>query len=93
MEIEIGSKWKLSSDESCVTISERQVVKSGNNKGRVSYMPRWYYPNIETALTALVDRDIQGLEKLEYVNGRMDELKKDIVLGLEGINKTTSQTS
>lgn len=76
----IGNKWKITTDPYCVTISKRMVGgKDSKEPGRAYYAPRWYYNDLKQALTALVDREIQGLESLEHVVERIDALKAEIM--------------
>lgn len=78
--MDIGNKWRITSDSMCVTVSERKKHKK---TGVVHYVPRWYYNNLGQALEGLIDRDIGGLETLEFVCNRIVELKNEIKLALQ----------
>jgi len=73
MEFLIGDKYKLSTDKYCVIISKKE-----KNKADIRWRNKWYYPDFETALAGLIDRDIKNVEKLEFIVDHITQLKADI---------------
>ena len=63
--IKINKDWALKSDEYNVTLLK--------NKKAVGH-----YPDFATALKAMVDKDIQNLESLEYMVEKLNTLKAQI---------------
>lgn len=73
--IKLNKKWSLDADVNCVTVYESLINKK---TGKEYLRARWHYPNFESALKGLVDRDIQSIRKLEYIVDRIAELKQDV---------------
>jgi len=71
--IKINKDWGLESDEICVTLFK--LRKGKDKKGR---QVAGYYPNFKAALIAMVDKEIQNLESLEYMCRKLDSLKSQI---------------
>ncbi len=63
--LKINKTWSLTNDEQNVTL-----LKNGK--------PAGYYPNFTTALSAMVDKNIQGLDRLEAMCEKLDSLKVQI---------------
>ena len=74
--IPLNDKWFLSFSETSVDVYERKI----NQKTGEPYVtPRFYYPNLETALQGLVDRSLTDeLTSLEMVVDKINELKRYI---------------
>lgn len=74
--IPLDDKWMLSFSETSVDVYER---KKNQKSGEFYTQPRFYYPNLETALKGIVDRSLtQELTSLEMVVDRIKSLKSDI---------------
>lgn len=90
--IEIGTDWAVKSDEMCVTLLKKTVSKSGKSEGKIVWIAKGYYPTYTMALQAMVEKDIQGLESLDLMVHRIEELKTEIDMKLRrrngGINAT-----
>jgi len=77
--IKINKDWSLESDESCVTLLKRRIIKDGVNKGNTSWDAKGYYNNFAEALKAMVDKDIQSNNsRLDYLIDRVKALKEHI---------------
>ena len=63
--ITINKDWALKSDEYNVTLLK--------NKKAVGH-----YPDFATALKAMIDKDIQNLDSLEYMVNKLNTLKAQI---------------
>ncbi len=83
MRFNLNARWAVETEENQVTISRRQTVQEGDNKGKEYLSPSYYYNNMGQALDGLVDRDINGLEKIEFVVGRIESLKSEIKVMLK----------
>jgi hypothetical protein len=78
MKFNLNARWAVETEEIQVTISRRRVAEKGKNKGKEYLSPSYYYNNMEQALFGLIDRDINGLEKVEEIVERISELKVEI---------------
>lgn len=93
MEFNLNSRWAVITEINQVIIGKREVVKTGDNKGKPVIIRRWYYNNFEQALEGLIDRDIKELEKLEDLVARIEELKNDIKAMLKSTEKLHQRMS
>jgi len=80
MRFNLNNKWAVITEEQQVCIAMRKISKSEKSDGEEYLSPTYYYNNFEEALKGLIDRDIQGLEKLSEVEGRISDLKNDMRL-------------
>ena len=85
MRFNLNNKWAVVTEEHQVSIAMRRKVLEGDNKGKEYLTPTYYYNNFEEALKGLIDRDIQSLEKVEQIEGRSAELKKDVQIMLKKV--------
>lgn len=86
--IHINSEWCLQADQVCVTLFRKRVAgPKAKNAGQLQYDPVGYYPGYEQALSAMVDRDIQPLNSIDYVVDRLVQLKKDIAIMCKSISE------
>ena len=61
----INKEWSLTNDEHSVTLLKNQ-------------RPIGYYPNFETALKAMIDKNIQNLDELKHMCEKLDTLRDHI---------------
>jgi hypothetical protein len=71
MRINLNAKWAVLIDEDQITIAKRKT-------GTDAISPIAHFNNFHGAIDGLIDRDIQGIEKLEEVEARIAELKAEI---------------
>ena len=78
MMIELNERWVMvPSEDSIILIKKTPSKKTG--KLRVTGASRrYYYPSWETALDGMINRDFLGLDTLEDIVSRIDDLKKDL---------------
>jgi hypothetical protein len=72
--IHINNEWALQSEELGVTLYRKRM----SEKGILQYDVKGYYQDFPHALKRMIDMDIQGLNNVQYICSRMDELRKDI---------------
>lgn len=68
----INENWAFEADENCVTLLK---IQTKQKTGEKYFRPAGYYVNIQQLFTALVDKEIQNLEKLELISEKIEELK------------------
>ena len=76
--IKIGEDWALKSDTYSVNLMRRRIVKDEKSKnfGKEQWDVAGYFHNYEQALHRMIELDIQGLESLEYIHSRIEQLKQ-----------------
>lgn len=63
IDINIGVKYKLTSDTYNVIVNERTVSKpKEGEEAKVNYKSIGFYPNLEKACVALLDKDVREAE-------------------------------
>ncbi len=92
--IPIGKKYRLVSDELNVILQELHIAKPGPRTkvvGRENWQNIRYYSNLKNALDGMVNLEINrtGLESLEVIVAKIEELRRDIMLKLNTNNART----
>ena len=83
--IRLNDKYSLKFSELSVDVYEKLTNKK---TGKEYYRPKYYYPNLETALDGIIDRSLADSQSLEEVVDRIKKLKQEIrVLIKENLKK------
>jgi hypothetical protein len=80
--IHINDEWAIQGDELCVTLYRKRFTENGV----LQYDAKGYFQDLAYALQRMIDMDIQGLNNIQYMCERMDELRKDIMDTLKKLN-------
>ena len=78
MRFKLNANWSIETEINQVTLIQTSIAQKGTFKGKMVDGNRWYWNNFTDALEKLIDMDIQSLEKVEEIEGRIAELKKDV---------------
>ena len=73
--IQLNNKWALKFTELSVDVYEKFTNKK---TGKKYYKPRFFYPNLQTALDGIIDRSLVDCESWKEVVERIKELKQEI---------------
>jgi hypothetical protein len=71
----LNTAWAISFDDFCVTV---HMINVNQKTGEEYTRPKFYFPNLETALDGIIDRSLDGSESLEDVVDRIKRLKAEI---------------
>ena len=74
MEISLGNDWYLGKDQYNWILMKSIPIKEGKNAGGVRMATVGYYPNVELACRAVVDKDIgsSGIKTMEELKSVVD---------------------
>lgn len=73
--MQVGDKYRIKSDEVCVTVEQRYISQKGQNMGEEMWKPVSYHPNIKQALTSLLHREI-NLTNTPNVRAVLDKINE-----------------
>lgn len=86
-ELQIGDKWKITSDSSCYSLLE---YRQGSNKGVHSGKWSWkdsscYYSNLESMIRELANKNLKtaDVKNLGDIMNVLDQFKSDLNVFLE----------
>lgn len=77
--ITVGNKWVLYFKRESIDVAELKISTKGKSEGKqIETPPYLFYPNLEIALTSLIDRDINDTDfsKLEEIVEKINEYKQ-----------------
>lgn len=75
LNIEIGGKWVITSDQYQFILSEKKVAKSGRKAGEEWLDTIGYYPKIEQLISGLIHHHIQNSE-IKSLKSMADEIER-----------------
>ncbi|WP_115660870.1 DUF5405 family protein [Klebsiella quasipneumoniae] len=75
LNIEVGGKWVITSDQYQFILSEKKVAKSGRKAGEEWLDTIGYYPKIEQLISGLIHHHIQNSE-IKSLKGMADEIER-----------------
>lgn len=86
MRLDINSKFVIESDQYEFTVSEKSVIKSGENAGNILESAIGHFSNLNSAVKFLLDRTVKtskAVNDLQQVLREVNEMKRDIDKALE----------
>jgi hypothetical protein len=90
MRFNLNARWSIETEINQVILIQKRIALTGKSKGQEIDGRRWFWNNFEDALEGLIDRDIDCLEKVEEIVGRIKELKAEIRTMLRDIENNAS---
>jgi hypothetical protein len=88
MRFKLNASWSIETDIDQVTLIQTAIAQKGKFEGKMVDGRRWYWNNFEDALNGMIDRDIQCLEKVSEIEGRIATLKSEVQLMLKLIERS-----
>jgi len=83
--IRLNDKWGIKFNELSVDVLE---IRVNQKTGKEYTTPRFYFPNLETALCGITDRSLVDCESWKCVVDQIKELKAEIKEMVSQINAT-----
>jgi len=80
MEIYIGDKYRITSDPLNIMLEQKTIGKGEKNMGKVVWVNKGYYPNIETACLALLELRMNTSDARSI--GELMQLVKDCSMSI-----------
>jgi len=90
MRFKLNANWSIETEINQVTLIQTSIAQKGTFKGKMVDGNRWYWNNFTDALEKLIDMDIQSLEKVEEIEGRIANLKSEIKTMLKSLEEGSS---
>ena len=94
--IEITENYAIEAGDGYVTVYKKRIPETGKSKGILRWVATWHFPNYETALMALVDREINEMNASEFsfVVDKIKTLKQEILSNLPklSVNERADET-
>jgi len=88
MRFKLNANWSIETEINQVTLIQTSIAQKGTFKGKMVDGNRWYWNNFTDALNGMIDRDIQCLEKVSEIEGRIATLKSEVQLMLKLIERS-----
>jgi len=90
MRFKLNPSWSIETEINQVILIQTKTGLTGKAKGKVVDGRRWFWNNFTDALNGMIDRDIQSLEKVEQIEGRIAGLKSEIKTMLKNLEEGSS---
>ena len=88
MRFKLNANWSIETEINQVILIQTKTGMTGKAKGKVVDGRRWFWNNFTDALNGMIDRDIQCLEKVSEIEGRIATLKSEVQLMLKLIERS-----